>query len=478
MSDNGLGLLVALGMEAFVSIHMSLFVLMPLSKILSGDNSKKMFWKLFGIRAAILLFFDFFITTNIAMADFIAVFIGACLLGPLSRLLGNSRTLSSEKHPNFSANQPMPAEGRLVLPRDFDPMFSLSEEDCLESFLEREMNRIGLTDSKHLIPGEVLRRKNILSILFAVLLFLYLSLIFFHLSLATYALGLVILVVYWILTGRYKLMNYLKKEVKSRPQEKISNIVMQVQTSLVPDYSGKFRLILSAAAIVAALFVFAKPHILYEKAENGYFVRFYTFGVTNLTTASIPDTYNGEPVTGLRGNTFSNLPLLKEIDLPNTITEIRGQAFKNCRSLKQVTLPNRLTYLGGGAFYNCKSLKAIALPDTLTELGGETFYGCSALAAVKLSAGLTEIRGNTFENCSLLQRIEIPDRVVRIGGHAFYGNSGLSEVSISPTSSLQEIGSSAFRSCNRLVEITLPTGVYINDRAFKESPTKINYYEQ
>ena len=212
MSDNGLGLLVALGMEAFVSIHMSLFVLMPLSKILSGDNSKKMFWKLFGIRAAILLFFVFFFTTNIAMADFIAVFIGACLLGPLSRLLGNSRTLSSEKHPTFSANQPMPAEGRLVWPRDFDPMFSLSEEDCLESFLEREMNRIGLTDSKHLIPGEVLRRKNILSILFAVLLFLYLSLIFFHLSLATYALGLVILVVYWILTGRYKLMNYLKKE--------------------------------------------------------------------------------------------------------------------------------------------------------------------------------------------------------------------------------------------------------------------------
>ena len=119
----------------------------------------------------------------------------------------------------------------------------------MNPFTTEEMNLICLTDSKHLIPGEVLRRKNILSILFAVLLFLYLSLIFFHLSLATYALGLVILVVYWILTGRYKLMNYLKKEVKSRPQEKISNIVMQVQTSLVPDYSSKFRLILSAAGM-------------------------------------------------------------------------------------------------------------------------------------------------------------------------------------------------------------------------------------
>ncbi|MGN0424281.1 MAG: leucine-rich repeat domain-containing protein [Acetatifactor sp.] len=477
MSDNSLGVLVALGVEAFVSIHMSLFVLMPLSKILSKDNSKKMFWKLFGIRAGILLFFDFFITTNIAMVDFIAVFIGGFLIVPLSGWLSNRGTLSTAKQPVFTEKQPMPAEGKLVRPQNFDPMFSLSEEDCLESFLEREMNRIGLTDSKHLIPEEVLRRKNILNILFAVLLFLFVSMIFFHFPIAAYALGLVILVVYGILTSRYKLMNYLKKEVKSRPQEKISNIVMQVQTSLVPDYSGKLKIMLSAVAVAAALFVFAQPHILYEEAEDGCFVRFYTFGVTNMTTASIPDTYNGEPVTGLRGNTFSNMPLLKEVDLPNTITEIRGQAFKNCRSLQRVTLPNRLTYLGGGAFYNCKSLEAIALPDTVTELGGEAFYGCSALSAVKLSAGLTEIRGNTFENCSSLQRVEIPDPVVRIGGHAFYGNSSLSEVSISPTSRLQEIGSSAFRCCNRLEAITLPTGVFINDRAFKESPTKINYYE-
>lgn len=95
----------------------------------------------------------------------------------------------------------------------------------------------------------MLRRKTILNILFALLLFFYVSMIFFHFPIAAYAIGLVILVVFRILTGRYKLMNYLKKEVKSRPQEKISNIVMQVQTSLVPDYSSKFRLILSAAGM-------------------------------------------------------------------------------------------------------------------------------------------------------------------------------------------------------------------------------------
>ena len=70
-------------MEAFVSIHMSLFVLMPLSKRISKDNSKKTFWILFGIRVAILLFFDFFVTTNIAIVDFAAVFVGAFILGKI-----------------------------------------------------------------------------------------------------------------------------------------------------------------------------------------------------------------------------------------------------------------------------------------------------------------------------------------------------------------------------------------------------------
>ena len=90
---------------------------------------------------------------------------------------------------------------------------------------------------------------------------------------------------------------------------------------------------------------------------------------------------------------------------------------------------------------------------------------------------MTEIKGSTFEECSSLQRIEIPDNVTRIGGHAFYGNISLEEVVISPDSKLQEIGSSAFRCCDSLQEITLPRSTFVNVRAFKETPVRINYYE-
>lgn len=346
------------------------------------------------------------------------------------------------------------SEKRIVHAEDFDPLFAMAEEDCVEGFIKREMQRAGITEEQNLIPEDMLRRKNILNAVLAVLLFVYISLFFFHFPMKTYVIGLIILVVYAFLTSRYQLIKYLKKEIRSRSQEKISNIVMNVKASMVPDYSKKLKWALMAVAVAGSLLLFSKPRIFYEQADDGYYVRFYVYGLTNMTTATIPDTYQGEKVVGLRGNTFSNMPFLSEVTLPDSITEIRGQAFKNCRSLERVTLPEHLTYLGGEAFYHCSSLEEVNLP-----------------------AGLTEIRGNTFEECSSLLRIEIPDNVTRIGGHAFYGNTSLEEVVISPDSKLQQIGSSAFRCCDSLREITLPRGVSVNERAFKETPVRIDYYE-
>ena len=72
-----------IGLEAFVSIHMSLFVLKPLSEMLSKKNPKKLFWIMFAIRAAILLFFDFRGNYEIFMVDFFGVFLGAFILVPI-----------------------------------------------------------------------------------------------------------------------------------------------------------------------------------------------------------------------------------------------------------------------------------------------------------------------------------------------------------------------------------------------------------
>ncbi len=518
-------IIFALAMEAFVSIHMSVFVLKPLSELLSTDNSKKIFWILFIIRICFLLFCDLFVTTNVALMDFFAVFIGGFTIFPIWSIKKNLKPGKTENIRQTSTlNQPSSIKGielkcsqcnaplqitdkycsycgtpfdgnnvivsqnesgmiklptkTVVLPSKFDAIYNLSEDKMLEKFIEKELNKVGIDSTTKLIPNDILKRKKVFNSIFSLLTFVFITLIFFHFPIYTYIIGLILLFIFFIVTRKYDLIKYLKKEIKARPSEKISNIIMNVKNTFVSDNSKIDLLIGLLLAITIPLIIFSSPRIIYEKVDGGYAVRYYAFGLTNYKTANIPETYKNEKVVSLRGNTFSNMPFLESVNLPDSITEIRGQAFKNCYKLVEVNIPKSLEYLGGGAFYNAISIKDIELPDTLTYLGGEAFYNATSLERIKLSNNLTEIRGNTFENCSSLKNITIPDEVTRIGGHAFYGATSLNEVVISANSKLNEIGSSAFRKCDSLYNITLPTNTYVNEKAFKESPTNINRYNK
>lgn len=505
--NDDFSILLALGMEAFVTMHWAVFVLKPLSKSISKEDSQTVFWKLFWTRITLLFIFDFFITAEIAIYDFIGLFIGTFIVVPIFSNITN-------KNPNtFNPNNFNPKEmvGDKIMPescpkcgaeltnpqakycgncgeliemkqkvlvsqKDFDPIFSKNENKLLEEFIKKELIKTDMKNNGKYIPEEVLKRKNILTIIFSVLVFVYISLVFFHFPLKTYVIGLIILIILFKLTRKYNLVNYLKKEVKARPSEKISNIVMITKEKAVFDNFKILRVLCILIAFIIPFIIFKDPRIMYEKLENGYAVRFYTFGLTNYETATIPKSYKNKPIISLRGNTFSNMPFLKEVSLPDTIKEIRGQAFKNDESIKHIKLPKNLEYLGGGAFYNCTSLEEISLPDTLTYMGGETFYNATSLTTVKLSNNLSEIRGNTFEECNSLKTITIPDKVERIGGHAFYGNDSLEEVNLTENSMLKEIGSSAFRNCPNLHIITIPADVSVNERAFKESPTVVQRF--
>ena len=371
-----------------------------------------------------------------------------------------------------------PIQKKIVTKANFDSMYNLTESQLLEEFINRQLSKLQIDKNSKVIPASLLKRKQILNILFVLLLFIYIILIFFHFPLLTYLIGLVLLIILFKYTRNYNMLKYLKKQIQERPSEKITNIIMNVQTTFVPNKTKPIFIVGVIAAIILPLIIFAKPITFYEKMDNGYGVRFYTFGLTNFKTVNIPETYKGEEIVSIRGNVFANMPFLEEVNLPNSITEIRGKAFKNDISLTKINIPDSLEYLGGSAFYNCSSLRSVKLPDTLTYMGGETFYNAYSLENIELSKNLQEIRGNTFEECSSLISIDIPDSVTRIGGHAFYGASRLSEVNITENSNLEEIGSSAFRECSSLLSIRVPKQTYINSRAFKNSPTSIYYYDE
>lgn len=371
-----------------------------------------------------------------------------------------------------------PIQKKIVTKANFDSMYNLTESQLLEEFINRQLSKLQIDKNSKVIPASLLKRKQILNILFVLLLFIYIILIFFHFPLLTYLIGLILLIVLFKYTRNYNMLKYLKKQIQERPSEKITNIIMNVKTTFVPNKVKPIFIVGIVAAIILPLIIFARPITFYERMDNGYGVRFYTFGLTNFKTVNIPETYKGEEIVSIRGNVFANMPFLEEVNLPNSITEIRGKAFKNDISLTKINIPDSLEYLGGSAFYNCSSLRSVKLPDTLTYMGGETFYNAYSLENIELSKNLQEIRGNTFEECSSLISIDIPDSVTRIGGHAFYGASRLSEVNITENSNLEEIGSSAFRECSSLLSIRVPKQTDINSRAFKNSPTSIYYYDE
>lgn len=70
-------------MEIFCSIHMSVFVLLPLSKIISKNKPTTTFCVLFIIRLILLVIGDIINPMITAIVDFMAIFIGAFILIPV-----------------------------------------------------------------------------------------------------------------------------------------------------------------------------------------------------------------------------------------------------------------------------------------------------------------------------------------------------------------------------------------------------------
>ena len=82
--NNTTDIVGVIAIEVFFSIHMSVFFIYPLSKKISKDNNKKVFWILFVIRAVFLLLFAFFVNPYIAVGiDFIVSFVLAMIVMPI-----------------------------------------------------------------------------------------------------------------------------------------------------------------------------------------------------------------------------------------------------------------------------------------------------------------------------------------------------------------------------------------------------------
>jgi len=140
------------------------------------------------------------------------------------------------------------------------------------------------------------------------------------------------------------------------------------------------------------------------------------------------------------------------------ITVVNERAFYGCSKLNTVIL-KRLRVIGKEAFAGC-AFKTIDITNVVS-IGEGCFMG-SKLESISLNDEITEIPTEAFRGCEVLKTIKLPSNLEMIRDRAFYRAYN---VKIELPSTIKSIAAEAFY-LGGTGEINLSTEVLIGDRAF------------
>lgn len=181
--------------------------------------------------------------------------------------------------------------------------------------------------------------------------------------------------------------------------------------------------------------------------DNGTSIGDYTFkGCTNLNSLLLPS-----GLTSIGDYAFDGCVGLTSLRLPSGLAFIDDYAFCNCSNLTNVQLPSRLTSIANGVFYGCKSLTSLELPSGLTSIGKNAFNQCVNLTSLQIPSGVTLIDDAAFLNCSSLTSLQLPSGLTSIGVCTFAYCTGLTSLEF--PSGLTSIYNGAFEGCKGLTSI-------------------------
>ena len=212
-------------------------------------------------------------------------------------------------------------------------------------------------------------------------------------------------------------------------------------------------------------------------------------------------TFDG-PVTSIGDYAFHFCQNLASIFIPNSVTSIGSYAFDNCDSLTSVTIGNSVTSIGSYAFDNCDLLTSVTIGNSVKIIGDAAFNDCSSLTSIAIPNSVTSIHTFAFARCSSLVEIEIPKSVISIGDSddgrlwacqgIFMGCNNLQKIIVEEgnpifdsrdncnaiietatntliagcpnteiPNGIKRIGTGAFRDCNALGDIDIPSSVNV-----------------
>ncbi len=462
-SDFSVG--TAIGMEAFVSIHMSVFVLIPLAKMMSEDNWKNVFIVMFVIRAVFLLYFDFFVTPLIFMLDFISIFIGAFIIVPILTLITEKGIKTKRKQEVKNIEKKASAFKKTTVPynvtekKDDSPIVTMNPtylqngRAILREVVKDRINK-RVDNIKELSTAEVNNSKGIVNLAFGLLTFIYTLLYFFNFELDfCIACEGVTLCIYLIVMYRLDIVSVICRKAIQNPDKDIDDIIFDMkEDNTQENISNPLTLgVILAVAIISPIIAFSQPKTLYLYTGSGYAVMKHTRSLTEeIEDIVIPEQYKGKDVVSIGNEAFANT------------------------NIKSISLPKNLKNIGVKAFYNCSNLENIVIPDNVITIKESAFENCTSLKSINLPENLKNVSQALLKNDINLAEIYITEGVTKIGKEAFYGCKNLSYVYVPST--VKNIENLAFGKCNMLRNIELPKNIYIKETAFSQSPTMIQTY--
>lgn len=186
-------------------------------------------------------------------------------------------------------------------------------------------------------------------------------------------------------------------------------------------------------------------------------------GTSDVLAYTVPDEYEGSPVTALMEFSFANSEYLQELTLGPNINSIDVWALTNCPKLKSIavskdnpwfkdidgvlytksgdtlvtfpnmnttalTIPAGVEEIAENAFYKCGNLITVQFPSGLKIVNDRAFLKCKALITVNLPDGLATIGNDAFSFCHAMTDVYIPSSVTLIGEYAFFDATKVSAI--------------------------------------------------
>ena len=145
------------------------------------------------------------------------------------------------------------------------------------------------------------------------------------------------------------------------------------------------------------------------------------------------------------GGEWSMAPIIKRLELPETLEHLGEGAFACNWMLEEVVIHSNLEEIADYTFGFCDALQTVELPDSVKRIGESAFMGCSVLTAINVGK-VEEFDANAFMYDEKLQSIDLTG-AVKIGYGAFAGCESLTGKIVA--NNLEVVGDLAFAfTCN------------------------------